>query len=40
MDTSLITVDLAPVYTLAVTIVTALVGLLAVRKTIKLANRS
>lgn len=40
MDLSTVTVDLTPVYTLAVTIVGALVGLLAVRKVIKLANRS
>lgn len=40
MDFSTVTVDLAPVFTLAVTIVGALVGLVAVRKVIKLANRT
>ncbi len=40
MDFSTVTVDFAPVYTLAVTIVTALIGLIAVRKVIKLSNRS
>ena len=40
MDFSTVTVDLAPVYALAVTIVTGLVGMIAVRKVIKLVNRS
>jgi hypothetical protein len=40
MDLSGVTVDLSPVYTLAVTLVTAGVGLFAVRKVIKLMNRS
>jgi hypothetical protein len=40
MDFSQVTVNLQPIYTLAVTIVGALVGLIAVRKAVKLANRS
>ena len=40
MDFSSVSVDLAPVYALAVTIVGALVGMIAVRKVIKLVNRS
>ncbi len=40
MDFSSATVDLTPVYGLAVTIVGALVGMVAVRKAIKLVNRS
>ena len=40
MDLSTITVDLSSVFTLAVTIVGALVSLIAVRKVIKLSNRS
>ena len=40
MDLSTVTVDLSAVYTLAVTIVSALVGLIVVRKVIKLSNRS
>lgn len=40
MDLGQVTVDLAPVFTLAVTIIGALVGLIAVRKAIRLANRS
>lgn len=40
MDLSQVTVDLTPIFTLGVTIVGALVGLIAVRKAIKLANRS
>ena len=40
MDLSSITVDLSPVFTLAATIVGALVGMIAVRKVIKLSNRS
>jgi len=40
MDFTGITVDLAPVYSLAVIIVGALVGMVAVRKVIKLVNRS
>jgi hypothetical protein len=40
MDLSQVTVDLKPVFTLAVTVITALATLLAVRKAIKLTNRS
>ncbi len=40
MDFSTVSVDFAPVYVLAVTIVTALLGLAAIRKVIKLTNRS
>jgi hypothetical protein len=40
MDFSSLTVSLTPVYQLAVAIVTAGVGLFAVRKVIKLMNRS
>jgi hypothetical protein len=40
MDLSSITVDLKPIFTLGVTIIGALVGLIAVRKAIKLSNRS
>lgn len=40
LDLSSVSVDLTPVYTLAGTIVTAGVGLFAVRKVIKLMNRS
>jgi hypothetical protein len=40
MDLSQVTVDLKPIFTLAVTVIGALVGLIAVRKGIKLANRS
>jgi F0F1-type ATP synthase assembly protein I len=40
MDLSTVTVNTAPIFTLAVTVIGALVGLLAVRKAVKLANRS
>jgi hypothetical protein len=40
MDFSEVSVNLTPIFGLAVTIVGALVGLIAVRKAIKLANRS
>ena len=40
LNLSSVTVDLTPVYTLAATIVTAGVGMFAVRKVIKLMNRS
>ena len=40
MDLSSITVDFSQVYTLAGTIIGALVGMIAVRKAIKLTNRS
>ena len=40
MDVAGLTVDLTPVFTLATTIVGALIGLIAVRKVIKLSNRS
>ncbi len=40
LDLSAIAVDLKPIFAMAVTIIGALVTLLAVRKAIKLANRS
>lgn len=40
MDFSNLTIDFSAVYTLATTVVTALIGLAVVRKSIKLANRS
>ncbi len=40
LDLSGITVDLSPVYTLAATFITAGAGMYAVRKAIKLVNRS
>ena len=40
MDLSTVTVDFTPVYVLAVNIISALIGLAAVRKAIKLSNRS
>jgi len=40
MDLSTVSVDLAPVYALATAIVSGLVGLIVVRKVIKLVNRS
>ena len=40
MDFSGVNVDLSAIYGLAVTIVGALVGLIAVRKAIKLSNKS
>lgn len=40
LDLSSITVDLAPVFGYAATIIGALVGMIVVRKAIKLTNRS
>ncbi len=40
MDFSTVVVDLTPVFGLTVTIVTALIGLIAVRKVVKTANRT
>lgn len=40
MDFGNITVDLAPVFGLAATIVASLTGLIVIRKAIKLVNRS
>jgi hypothetical protein len=40
MDFSQVSVNLTPVFGLATTIVGALVGMIAVRKAIKLVNRS
>lgn len=40
MDFGKVTVDLAPVFGLGATIVSALVGMIVVRKAIKLVNRS
>jgi hypothetical protein len=40
LDLSLVTVDTAPVFVLAVTIITALAAVWVIRKAIKLTNRS
>ncbi len=40
MDLTAVTVDLGQYFVLATTIITALVGLIAVRKIVKLTNRT
>lgn len=40
LDLSTVTVDTAPVFTLAVTIITALAAMWVIRKAVKLTNKS
>ena len=40
LDLSAVTVDTAPVFTLAVTIITALAAMWVIRKAVKLTNKS